>query len=206
MTDGNTPNDTPDTDQILERLFPLVPEFEDVGVKIALENFDRFTAYDVVGMVRALGDDVAGVCLDTVNCFGAGEGPANVIETLAPYVLNLHIKDYQVRRQPHRLGFVIDGAPVGQGQLDVPALLAQLQPDVSVTLEQWTPLGSDIETTCREEAKRVERASPTSSRCDTLGDTGGYKGVCITALRAGYNARASRRPATRTRDAGDRPG
>lgn len=158
MTDGTAPNDAPNTDQILERLFPLVSEFEDVGVKIALENFDRFTAYDVVGMVEALGDDVAGVCLDTVNCFGAGEGPANVIETLAPYVVNLHIKDYQVRRQPHRLGFVIDGAPVGQGQLDVPALLAQLPPDVSVTLEQWTPLGSDIETTCREEARRVEES------------------------------------------------
>lgn len=156
MTDGSTPNDTPDTDQILERLFPLVSEFEDAGVKMALENFDRFTAYDVVGMVEALGDDVAGVCLDTVNCFGAGEGPANVIETLAPYVVNLHIKDFQVRRQPHRLGFVIDGAAVGQGQLDVPALLSQLQPHVSVTLEQWTPLGTDLETTCREEANRVE--------------------------------------------------
>lgn len=158
MTDGIAPNDTPNSDQILERLFPLVSEFEDAGVKIALENFDRFTAYDVVGMVEALGDDVAGVCLDTVNSFGAGEGPANVIETLAPYTVNLHLKDFVVHRQPHRLGFVIDGAPVGQGQLDVHALLAQLPHSVSVTLEQWTPFAGDLAATCREEAHRVEQS------------------------------------------------
>ena len=157
MTDGTAPNDTPGSDEIISRLFPLVDEFEDAGVRIALENFDRFTAYDTVGMVEALGaGDVAGVCLDTVNGFGAGEGWSSVVETLASYTINLHIKDFRVTRKPHRLGFEINGAPVGQGQLDVAAILAQMPPDVSVTLEQWTPFDTTIEATCREEARRVE--------------------------------------------------
>ena len=159
MLDGNTPGDTPGTDLILERLFPLMPEFEDAGVKLALENFDRFSAYDMIGMVEALGDDAAAICLDTVNCFGAGEGPATTIETLAPYAVNVHIKDFVVRRQPHRLGFIIDGMAVGEGQLDVPALISLLPDIVSLTLEQWTPFSPDgIEATCREEASRVERS------------------------------------------------
>ena len=159
MTDGVAANDTPDVGQILERLFPLVPEFEDAGIKMALENFDRFTAYETVGMVEALGSDAAAVCLDTVNSIGAGEGTAQVIETLAPYTVNLHIKDFAVRRQPHRLGFIVDGTPVGRGQLDVAALLAQMPDGVSVTLEQWTPLSpGGIEETCREEALRVEQS------------------------------------------------
>ena len=156
LSDGVAPNDCPDSDTIIERLLPLTGEFEDAGVKIALENHDRFTAYDTAGMVEALGaGDVAGVCLDTVNSFGAGEGWASVVEALAPYTVNLHIKDFHVTRKAHRLGFEINGAAVGQGQLDVPAILAQLPEGVSVTLEQWTPFDTDIETTCREEARRV---------------------------------------------------
>ncbi|MBC8143039.1 MAG: sugar phosphate isomerase/epimerase [Armatimonadetes bacterium] len=156
MTDGVSPNDTPGSDQIIERLMPLTDEFEDAGVRIALENFDRFTAYDTVGMVEALGaGDVAGVCLDTVNNFGAGEGWASVVETLAPYTINLHLKDFRVTRKAHRLGFEINGVPVGQGQLDVQAILAQMPESVSVTLEQWTPFDTDIDTTCREEARHV---------------------------------------------------
>ena len=156
MTDGASPNDAPGSDQIIERLMPLAEEFETAGVRIALENFDRFSTYDTLGMVEILGaGDVAGVCLDTVNSFGAGEGWASVVERLAPYTINLHLKDFTVTRQPHRLGFVIDGAPVGQGQLDVAAVLAQMPPDISVTLEQWTPFDTDIETTCREESRRV---------------------------------------------------
>lgn len=143
-------------DQVIERLFALTTEFEDAGIRMALENIDRFTTYDLVGMVEALGEDAAGVCLDTVNCFGAAEGPASVIETLAPYTLNVHIKDFVVRRQPHQLGFVIDGATVGQGQLDVPALLAQMPLTTSVTLGQWTSWNNDLQAACREEALRVE--------------------------------------------------
>ncbi len=156
MTDGVSPSDAPGSDQVIERLLPLTDDFEDAGVRIALENFDRFTAYDTVGMVEALGaGDVAGVCLDTVNNFGAGEGWASVVETLAPYTINLHLKDFRVTRKIHRLGFEINGAVAGQGQLDVPAILAQMPESVSVTLEQWTPFDSNIATTCREEARRV---------------------------------------------------
>jgi len=156
MTDDLN-GDRPNADIVIERLIPLVSEFEDSGIKMALENSDHYTAYDLIGIVEALGEDAAGVCLDTINCFGAGEGPSAVIETFAPYTLVVHLKDFMVRRQQHRLGFVIEGEAVGQGQLDVPALLAQMPEGTSIILEPWTPWTGDLEAACREEALRVEQ-------------------------------------------------
>ena len=55
-----------------------------------------------------------GICLDTVNSFGSLEGPEVVIETLAPYTVNLHIKDFDIRRTDHNMGFTIFGTPAGR--------------------------------------------------------------------------------------------
>jgi sugar phosphate isomerase/epimerase len=101
-------------------------------------------------IVKRIGPDYAGICLDTVNSFGALEGPEVVIETLAPYTLNLHVKDFVVRRHPSLMGFEIVGAPAGQGRLDIPALLATIRihnPNCNAILEQWPPPQQDPDTT-----------------------------------------------------------
>ena len=67
-----------------------------------------------------------GVCLDTVNSFGALEGPAVVVEALAPLAVNLHVKDFVVTRHSSQMGFTVEGRPAGQGSLDVPWLFREL--------------------------------------------------------------------------------
>jgi len=137
-------------------LRPLLPEFEAAGVRIAIENHDRFPARALAGLVEELGRHRAGVCLDTVNSLGALEGPEAVVGTLAPYALNLHLKDFAIRRVESAMGFVVEGRPAGAGRLDVPWLLGKIRKagrDVNAIVELWTPPAATLEETIeREEA------------------------------------------------------
>ena len=129
---------------------------ERAGVCLALENFETFKAAELADMLGRIGGEMVGVCLDTVNSVGALEGPEVVVKALAPLTVNLHVKDYTIRRMDHRLGFVIEGRPAGQGQLDIPCLLESVRDnghDPSVILEQWTPPGRTVADTIAVEER-----------------------------------------------------
>jgi 3-oxoisoapionate decarboxylase len=132
----------PSPDEVVGILKEIVGAFERAGVTIAIENHDRFTARSIVGIIERIGSARVGVCLDTVNSFGALEGPAVVVDVLGPFTVNLHVKDFAVVRASHMMGFSVEGRPAGQGQLDVAWLLAALRArgrDPSAILELWTP-------------------------------------------------------------------
>lgn len=148
--------DEPTPEEIVARLRPLVAEFADAGIKLAIENHDRFRSRTLAWIVEQLGPANVGICLDTVNSFGALEGPEVVVQTLAPYTLCLHVKDFTIRRVSHRMGFILEGCPAGQGQLDVLWLLKQLANcpySFNVILETWVPPSDSLdETIARERA------------------------------------------------------
>ena len=106
-------------------------------------------------MIERAGSERIGVCLDTANSLGAGEGIEAVSTILAPFTVNLHIKDFHIERVPSMMGFTVTGRPAGAGFLDVPALLKKLAPldrRPTAVLELWTPPESDIEATIAREA------------------------------------------------------
>ena len=147
--------DEPSPAEAVARLRPMLPEFASAGVCLALENHDRFSSATLVSMVEQLGREQVGICLDTVNSFGALEGPEVVVGTLAPYTLNLHVKDFIIARVSSQMGFTITGSAAGQGRLDIPWLLAQLRGagrDVNAILELWTPAAATLEDTIAREA------------------------------------------------------
>jgi sugar phosphate isomerase/epimerase len=150
--------DEPTPAEAVARLRPLLPEFADAGVALAIENHDRFRAKTLAGLVEALGPEHVGICLDTVNSFGSLEGPEVVVATLKPYVRNLHVKDFTIRRLGHQMGFVIEGCPAGQGRLDVPWLIGQLPRNISAILELWTPLGETMKETIARESQWAEES------------------------------------------------
>ena len=132
----------------------LVPQLEKAGVCLAIENHDRFKADTFAEIVSRIDSERVGICLDTVNSFGALEGPERVVSTLAPWVVDLHIKDFAIYRAPHKMGFVIEGRPAGQGQLDVPWLLEALHDhgrDPDAVLESWPAPERRPENTVRKE-------------------------------------------------------
>jgi len=144
----------PSVDEIVTTLVQLQPEFAEAKVVPALENHDRFNTQTFVQIMKRLGRDKAGICLDTVNSFGALEGPELVIDTLAPWTINLHLKDFVIRRHPSAMGFEIVGAPAGTGRLNIPGLLARLKRtprECNAILEQWPPPAETIKATVQME-------------------------------------------------------
>lgn len=156
----DTADHHPDPDEIVATLGDVLPAFAAADVVLAIENHDRFKATTLGEIIERLDTPHVGICLDTTNSFGAQEGPELVAEVLGPYVVNLHIKDFAIHRAAHGLGFVISGAPVGQGMLDVPHLLDTLRAhgrDFNAILEQWPAPAATLEATIANEAAGAEQ-------------------------------------------------
>lgn len=143
-------------DEVVGTLREIVDDFERAGITLAIENHDRYTAATYVRILERVSSDHVGICLDTVNSFGALEGPSVVLDMLAPWTVNLHVKDFEIFRPDHLMGFTIEGRPAGQGRLDVPWLLETMRNlgrDPSVILELWTPPEESLaETIAKEDA------------------------------------------------------
>ena len=134
---------------VLRQCGPLL-----AGLRLGLENHDRFPAATLREMIQSAGSDRIGVCLDTANSLGAGEGLDTVVRELGPLTVNLHIKDFQITRVPHLMGFTVEGRPAGSGQLDVPRLLAEFASFhrcETAVLELWTPPEAELERTIAKE-------------------------------------------------------
>jgi 3-oxoisoapionate decarboxylase len=155
----------PTEEELVAELRRQLPECHRLGVSIAIENHGRHTATELVAILEAVGDAHVGMCLDVANSFGALEGPKVVVETLAAYAINLHIKDFVVRRLSHSLGYIIEGCAPGEGRLDAPWLVEQLvragkdraDRPLSVILEQWTPPEPTLEATLAKEAAWADK-------------------------------------------------
>ncbi len=151
----DTEEHKPGKEEIVQALRGLAPDLEAAGVQLAVENHDRFTAHVLAEVAAQVGSDAVGICLDTVNSFGALEGPKQVVSILAPWVVDLHIKDFCIFRPDHKMGFTLAGRPAGQGQLNIPWLLDMLQThgcDPDAILELWPPLQETLaETIALEE-------------------------------------------------------
>src|SRR5690606_5281401 len=105
-------------------------------------------ARTLAAIVERLDSPHVGICLDTANSLGCMEGIDHVLEVLGPWVVNLHIKDVRVFRPSHLKGFIVEGRPAGQGQIDIPRLLERLRAfnrDPNAILELWPPPADDVD-------------------------------------------------------------
>jgi len=96
----------------------------------------------------------AGICLDTVNSLSSLEPISDVVQVLGAYTVNVHLKDFTIRRVNHQMGFVVEGCPAGDGRLDIPWLLKEIRADgraANAVLELWTPPAATIEATVERE-------------------------------------------------------
>ncbi|MCU1257210.1 MAG: Xylose isomerase domain protein barrel, partial [Bryobacterales bacterium] len=117
----------PDLPQAAASLREVLPAFEEANVCLALENYEEYTSRELAGLVREIDSPSLGVCLDTVNSFGAMETPALVVGELAPFVRSLHLKDFKIARVDSRMGYCVTGCPVGEGMLNIGWLLDELR-------------------------------------------------------------------------------
>jgi sugar phosphate isomerase/epimerase len=144
----------PDIQTVKGIIRDLLPEFKSRNIKLAIENHDRFKAREFETIIQSAGSEYVGICLDSVNSMGAGEGFEEVSKILLPYTINLHIKDFTIRRVSHKMGIIIEGAPAGKGKLNIKDLVDKLNLTglcKSAILELWTPPEINIEDTCIKE-------------------------------------------------------
>ena len=151
----DAPGHAPSLEEALAVLKKMIPLLKENKIKLAIENHDRFKAAEFAYLVENSDPAWVGICLDSVNSMGAGEGIAEVVKTLAPYTINLHIKDFCIRRVSHKMGFVIEGTPAGKGMLDIPAIVSRMNENTScqsAILELWTPPEGAIDQTILKES------------------------------------------------------
>jgi len=154
-------HDEPSPAEVVDRVKPSMAAFADAGIIFAIENHDRFPVAELAGMIEALGAEHAGICLDTVNSFVSLEMPKEVVGMLAPYTVNLHVKDFQIKRIPSQMGFQVTGCAAGSGRLDIPWVLDELKAagrDVNAIIELWTPFAGSLKETIAREQEWAEES------------------------------------------------
>ncbi len=145
---------TPGLPEIRDIIKDALPLLKQNRIVLAIENHDRFEARHLAKIIESTDADWVGICLDTANSLGAGEGIKEVTSILGPYTVNLHIKDFQVTRLPHQMGFSVTGRPAGAGQIPIQWLLERLAgygKCQSATLEVWSDPLPTIEATVARE-------------------------------------------------------
>jgi sugar phosphate isomerase/epimerase len=133
--------------QLADQLRPLLDRARASGIRIAIENHFNYPSLRMVELLDTVADVALGVCLDVANSICAGEWPDETVRLLAPYAINLHLKDYVITPETYGVGFYIHGVPLGQGRAPIPWILDQLAhcpADMSVILEHWLPKGNDV--------------------------------------------------------------
>lgn len=149
----------PDLEQAEKWLRQVLPQFENAGVTLGLENYEKHSCSDLSALLKRIENRNLGICLDTVNSLGCLETPVDVVRILGPFTVNLHVKDFAIGRVPQMMGFAVSGAPAGAGRLEIPWLLKELrtQHNISAILEQWPPQRDSIEATIANESDWAEQ-------------------------------------------------
>jgi sugar phosphate isomerase/epimerase len=149
-----SPTSRPGIDDAKRMLAEVVPAFEAAGVQLALETYEQVRSSDLVDVVASIGSPALGICLDPGNCVANLEHPRDVVERTAPYVINVHVKDFAFSRRGGWVGFLYAGAPLGTGLLDYDHLVETTrarEKGLSQVIEHWLPWQDNFSVTARLE-------------------------------------------------------
>lgn len=120
--------------------------YEEAGVSLALENHFLLCSEALISIIERVKYPAQqtnlGICLDVANSIASHEWPETTIQHLAPYALNLHLKDYRFQIDPYGVGFKAVGVPLADGELDIKNVFETLKQEkryVNVILEHWIP-------------------------------------------------------------------
>lgn len=148
------PGFCPDEQDIPGILEEAANRCAEAGLILAIENYERFSVRTFAQWMRKLNHPNLAICLDIVNALGHGDGVRETLDALLPFTVNVHLKDFIIRRQPHMLGFVVEGTPAGEGSFPLAEILSRVAATglcQSLTVEHWPAPGDSMEETCQRE-------------------------------------------------------
>jgi sugar phosphate isomerase/epimerase len=117
--------------------------------RLAVENHKDQLVSEKLRLLRQLGSEYIGLCVDVGNNIALAEEPLSVIRELAPFAFTVHIKDHIAT--PYSEGYLLWDAALGEGFLnlgDMAKILRKASPLVPLNLEVITrdPLKIPIHT------------------------------------------------------------
>ncbi|MBM3880648.1 MAG: TIM barrel protein [Verrucomicrobia bacterium] len=106
---------------------------------LAVENHKDQRIAERLALLRHLSSEFIGACVDVGNNFPLVEDALESVQAFAPYALTVHLKDQAVREAED--GFWLADVPLGDGFLDLPAMvktLRQAKPNIRFNFETIT--------------------------------------------------------------------
>jgi sugar phosphate isomerase/epimerase len=94
-------------------------------IKLAIENHKGWRAAEQAAWIRAISSEWVGVCFDFGNNISLCETPEQTLDLLATYTVFCHIKDMAV--ESYADGFLLSEVPLGDGLLDLKAMVNKLR-------------------------------------------------------------------------------
>jgi sugar phosphate isomerase/epimerase len=126
-------------DTMVKLLKAVRTQAVDAGVKVAIEVHKDLQAWELKGLIDTAGKDFVGVYMDTGNPVFVLEHPLTTLETLAPYVVTLHLRDSVIYE--HKRGVAVQWVPLGEGTVDFKEIMKrarELCPNVYVYIKPIT--------------------------------------------------------------------
>ncbi len=117
----------------------ILPVLEKHRMAMGLENHKEWTTEELVALMKEYSSEYFGVCVDTGNNISLLDDPTELVERLAPYAINTHIKDMAAEEYPE--GFLLSEVPLDKGMLDMKRIVdtvSKARPQTKFTLEMIT--------------------------------------------------------------------
>ena len=158
----NVPGHTPAAEEAVAIFTEVLPEFEAAGVKIARGNLRAGPHVpDPGGHPQRRTAPTWASAATPPTPWRPWSCPREVIDAVAPYVLNMHIKDFAFSRKEGWVGFTYSGAPLGEGLLDYDYMAGKLQPkerNINQIVEHWLPWQDSEDETIRLENQWTQQS------------------------------------------------
>lgn len=123
-------------EQSLKRAEPIARKYR---VRLAVENHKDYRTDELLELLKRIDSEFVGVCLDTGNSIALLEDAQSTARDLAKWTFTVHLKDMGVEEAPN--GFLLAEVPLGQGVLDLKAIIALVRsanPKARFNLEMIT--------------------------------------------------------------------
>ncbi|HET8548655.1 MAG TPA: TIM barrel protein [Bryobacteraceae bacterium] len=115
------------------------PVLRKYKLRLGIENHKGWRAAEQAAWMKRLSSEWVGVHFDFGNNVALCEDPADTLRILRPYAIACHIKDMAV--EPYADGFLLSEVPLGDGFLDLKAMVQSLRgkdPNIPFNLEMIT--------------------------------------------------------------------
>ncbi|WP_434586966.1 sugar phosphate isomerase/epimerase family protein [Klebsiella sp. R390] len=98
--------------------------YQDSGLTFTLEQHEDLKSHELVALIEQSGMSSLSLLFDFANMINANEHPLNALETMSPFITQVHIKDALIINEDNGLGH--QACSSGQGDMPFKDLLTRL--------------------------------------------------------------------------------